>query len=328
METSTRAPRGPSAGSKRRSIASTRLKWPRLFATTNGRWSNCSVVCSTPCAIWTPRTTSDEPVAYDNMTPASHQPSRFVQFAHQPGAHGTDSSRNIYAQRSRSKKVSATLVEESSRVSEFWDGRFLMEQLRGGSMKLDVGGGCNCFGLRRLAQSRRGGATRQRAADRGAQYVQLPEYFNFLGPSRDLPTLLNRPGQPPFECRARPVTRPDTALGSLLEVSPIEGKFYNTSVVIGPDGESSPRTARSISSMSTCRARSSIASLTSSRPAGRSSSLASKGLTRAVDLLRRAVSRVVSKSGARRRRRDSRYRPPSTSSRDAPLGPSGSGARD
>jgi len=26
-------------------------------------------------------------------------------------------------------------------------------------------------------------------------------------------------------------------LGSLLEVSPIEGKFYNTSVVIGPDGE-------------------------------------------------------------------------------------------
>jgi len=74
---------------ERRSIASTRLKWPRLFATTNGRWSNCSVVCSTPCAIWTPRTTSDEPVAYDNMTPASHQPSRFVQFAHQPGAHGT-----------------------------------------------------------------------------------------------------------------------------------------------------------------------------------------------------------------------------------------------
>ena len=40
------------------------------------------------------------------------------------------------------------------------------------------------------------------AADRGAQYVQVPEYFNFLGPSRVLPT-------PPNRCRAtRPVGWP------------------------------------------------------------------------------------------------------------------------
>jgi len=103
METSTRAPRGPSAG-RATFYSEYGLKWPRLFATTNGRWSNCSVVCSTPCAIWTPRTTSDEPVAYDNMTPASHQ--RRDSFSLRTNPEPTDRTRleTYTRKRSRSKK--------------------------------------------------------------------------------------------------------------------------------------------------------------------------------------------------------------------------------
>lgn len=77
------------------------------------------------------------------------------------------------------------------------------------------------------------------AADQGAQYVQLPEYFNFLGPFSG------------FEAAAETVPGPTTTrmaelaksralmlhLGSLLERSPEPGKFYNTSVAIGPNGE-------------------------------------------------------------------------------------------
>jgi predicted amidohydrolase len=77
------------------------------------------------------------------------------------------------------------------------------------------------------------------AADEGAQYVQLPEYFNFLGPFSG------------FEGAAETVPGPITSrmaeraksralilhLGSLLEKSPEPGKFFNTSVVISPSGE-------------------------------------------------------------------------------------------
>ena len=76
------------------------------------------------------------------------------------------------------------------------------------------------------------------AADQGAHYVQLPEYFNFLGPFSG------------FAGAAEPVPGPTTTrmaelaksravtlhLGSLLERSPVEGRFFNTSVVIGPNG--------------------------------------------------------------------------------------------
>ena len=77
------------------------------------------------------------------------------------------------------------------------------------------------------------------AADRGAQYVQLPEYFNFLGPFAGFANAAESvPGPTTIRmaelARSRALT---LHLGSLLEVSPIEGKFYNTSVVIGPDGE-------------------------------------------------------------------------------------------
>jgi len=77
------------------------------------------------------------------------------------------------------------------------------------------------------------------AADQGAQYVQLPEYFNFLGPFSG------------FEGAAEAVPGPTTSrmaelaksraltlhLGSLLERSREPGKFYNTSVVIDANGE-------------------------------------------------------------------------------------------
>jgi predicted amidohydrolase len=76
------------------------------------------------------------------------------------------------------------------------------------------------------------------AADRGAHYVQLPEYFNYLGPFSG------------FARAAEPVPGPTTTrmatlarsrgvsvhLGSLLEESSEKGKFFNTSVVFAPNG--------------------------------------------------------------------------------------------
>ncbi len=76
------------------------------------------------------------------------------------------------------------------------------------------------------------------AADQGAQYIQLPEYFNFLGRFSD------------FEGAAESVPGPTTSrmaelarsrsivlhLGSLVETSPVEGRFFNTSVVIDSTG--------------------------------------------------------------------------------------------
>jgi predicted amidohydrolase len=77
------------------------------------------------------------------------------------------------------------------------------------------------------------------AADTGAAYVQVPEYFNFNGPFSG------------FAAAAEPIPGPTTNrmaelarshgltlhLGSLLEESPVKARFYNTSVVIGPSGE-------------------------------------------------------------------------------------------
>jgi predicted amidohydrolase len=75
------------------------------------------------------------------------------------------------------------------------------------------------------------------AADRGASYIQIPEYFNYLGPSRGFAEVAEAvPG--PTTARmadvaaARAVT---LHLGSLLETSE-SGKFYNTSVVIDTTG--------------------------------------------------------------------------------------------
>jgi predicted amidohydrolase len=76
------------------------------------------------------------------------------------------------------------------------------------------------------------------AADQGAQYVQLPEYFNFLGPFSGFEDAAESvPG--PITIRMAELARSrglTLHLGSLLERSSVDGKFYNTGVVIGPDG--------------------------------------------------------------------------------------------
>jgi len=76
------------------------------------------------------------------------------------------------------------------------------------------------------------------AADRGASYIQVPEHFNYLGPSKGFSDVAEPIPGPTTErmadvASARRVT---LHLGSLLETSPTEGKFYNTSVVINDTG--------------------------------------------------------------------------------------------
>jgi predicted amidohydrolase len=76
------------------------------------------------------------------------------------------------------------------------------------------------------------------AAGEGATYVQLPEYFNYLGPqSNNAPVAESIPG--PTTQRLGEVARSCAAaihVGSMLERSPITGKCYNTSVVIDASG--------------------------------------------------------------------------------------------
>jgi predicted amidohydrolase len=77
------------------------------------------------------------------------------------------------------------------------------------------------------------------AADEGATYIQLPEYFNFYGPARYRQGVSETvPGPTTDElanvARERHVT---VHVGSLLETSPVERRSYNTSVLIGAHGE-------------------------------------------------------------------------------------------
>ncbi|MEO9180654.1 MAG: carbon-nitrogen hydrolase family protein, partial [Acidimicrobiales bacterium] len=77
------------------------------------------------------------------------------------------------------------------------------------------------------------------AAEQGAEYVQVPEYFNYLGPSKGFERVAESvPG--PTTTRMADVARARNVtlhLGSLLEHSPIEGKFFNTSVLLNPQGD-------------------------------------------------------------------------------------------
>jgi predicted amidohydrolase len=79
----------------------------------------------------------------------------------------------------------------------------------------------------------------RQAAREGARYVQLPEYFNFRGPtSRYAVVAETVPG--PTTARLGALARElDITLhvGSLFERSPEPDKSYNTSVVIAPSGE-------------------------------------------------------------------------------------------
>jgi deaminated glutathione amidase len=77
------------------------------------------------------------------------------------------------------------------------------------------------------------------AADLGATYIQLPEFFNvhrrFPGFESAAETV---PGPTTTRMAALAKSRGVTLhLGSLLEVATVTGKFFNTSAVIGSDGE-------------------------------------------------------------------------------------------
>ena len=77
-----------------------------------------------------------------------------------------------------------------------------------------------------------------RAADEGATYIQLPEYFNYVGSSKNFNSISEQIPGPTTRrlgeiARTRRVT---IHLGSMLEVSPVAGKFYNTSVVLNGAG--------------------------------------------------------------------------------------------
>ena len=75
------------------------------------------------------------------------------------------------------------------------------------------------------------------ARDRGAQYIQFPEYCTYWGP-RDGYAKAAKKLDDEFiaevgrEAQAREVT---VHLGSVLEPAS-DGRFFNTSVIIGPDG--------------------------------------------------------------------------------------------
>ena len=110
-------------------------------------------------------------------------------------------------------------------------------------MRLTVGVAQGCAG--RDVEANVGAAQRQvaDALERGAAYVQLPELATYYGPASGYDEAAETvPG---------PTTRALGALaarhrawvhvGSLLERAPAPGRCFNTSVVIGPDGEVAAR---------------------------------------------------------------------------------------
>ena len=76
------------------------------------------------------------------------------------------------------------------------------------------------------------------AAAGGAQYVQLPEYFNFLGRSNGFANA-REPIPGPTTTRMGDLAKElsiSLHLGSLLEAIPNSTRCFNTSVLLGPDG--------------------------------------------------------------------------------------------
>lgn len=76
------------------------------------------------------------------------------------------------------------------------------------------------------------------AADRGATYIQLPEYFNYLGPARNYPSVAESiPGPTTAKMAEIATSRAVTIhVGSLLEKRPGSTKCFNTSVIIDQSG--------------------------------------------------------------------------------------------
>ncbi len=78
----------------------------------------------------------------------------------------------------------------------------------------------------------------EQAARRGAQLVLLPEYATFLGRYEDFPAAAESIPGPTTERLAACARQHSIYLhaGSLIERSPVAGRFYNTSVVFDPKG--------------------------------------------------------------------------------------------
>ena len=78
----------------------------------------------------------------------------------------------------------------------------------------------------------------ERACDEGATYVQVPEYFNYLGSPRRYHEVAESIPGPTTALVAEVARRRGVTvhLGSMIEVSPVPERYYNTSVVIGPEG--------------------------------------------------------------------------------------------
>ncbi len=76
-----------------------------------------------------------------------------------------------------------------------------------------------------------------RALEAGARYVQLPEYFNYLGPPSGLAAAAETIPGPTTERFGELARRAEVSLhlGSMAEIAG-EGRYHNTSVLIGPDG--------------------------------------------------------------------------------------------
>ena len=78
----------------------------------------------------------------------------------------------------------------------------------------------------------------RRAASQGAAYIQLPEYFNYLGPVEGYPEVAESiPGPTTNRLGALAKELHVTVhIGSMLELSLEPGKFFNTSVVLNESG--------------------------------------------------------------------------------------------
>jgi predicted amidohydrolase len=79
----------------------------------------------------------------------------------------------------------------------------------------------------------------ERAADRGATYIQLPEYFNYLGPASGFADVAESvPGPTTDRLAAVAASRGVSVhIGSLLERSDDPTRCYNTGVLLDPAGD-------------------------------------------------------------------------------------------
>ena len=77
------------------------------------------------------------------------------------------------------------------------------------------------------------------AARRGATYVQVPEYFNHLGPARGLLDAAESVPGPTTLAMGELAKSLEVNIhvGSLVEESPVSGKVFNTGVLIDRDGK-------------------------------------------------------------------------------------------